>query len=296
MDTLPAQLTSFVGRASTIELVRVRLSEHRLVSLVGPGGCGKTRLAIEVARQTTGPEDRVAFVDLSGLSGPALVPGAVTRAVGLREVPGQDPLETLSAQLSKRELLLLLDNCEHLIGACAALAVALGSGCPGVRVLATSRERLGAPGEAALTVGGLELPERAEYGSEGWVERSEAGKLFIDRAHMARSDFVVDNPSALATICERLDGIPLAIELAAAQVKMMSVGAIAEGLSDCFHLLAGNQRAGPARHKTLLASIDWSCGLLTENEHTLLRRLSLRLGVHARCRKGRCFGQSSRPG
>ena len=274
MGSLPVQLTSFVGRASTIELVRARLVEHRLVSLVGPGGCGKTRLAIEVVSQTTGPQGCVAFVDFSGLSGPGLVPGAVARALGLRELPGQDPLETLSAQLSKRELLLILDNCEHLVGASAALAVALARSCPGVRLLATSRERLGVPGEAVVAVGGLELPERDYAYDEGWAERSEAGRLFIDRARMARADFVVDDPAALSTICERLDGIPFALELAAAQVRLMSLGAIAEGLSDRFHLLVGSQQAGP-RHRTLLASIEWSCGLLTDRQLTLLSRLSV---------------------
>ena len=214
------------------------------MSLVGPGGCGKTRLAIEVVSQTTGPQGCVVFVDFSGLSGPGLVPGAVARALGLRELPGQDPLETLSAQLSKRELLLILDNCEHLVGACAALAVALARSCPGVRLLATSRERLGVPGEAVVAVGGLELPERDYAYDEGWAERSEAGRLFIDRARMARADFVVDDPAALSTICERLDGIPFALELAAAQVRLMSLGAIAEALSDRFHLLVGSQQAG----------------------------------------------------
>jgi predicted ATPase/DNA-binding CsgD family transcriptional regulator len=213
MDGPLAHITSFVGRASTIELVRSRLIEHRLVSLVGPGGCGKTRLALEFIRQSMGLQDCAAFVDLSGLSDPALVPDAVTRALGLREVPGQDPLETLSTQLSKRELLLLLDNCEHLVEACAALAIALARDCPGVRIL--------------------------------------------------------------ATICERLDGIPLALELAAAQARMMSLGAIAEALSDPFDVLVGSERAGAARHQTLLASIEWSCGLLSDKERAVLYRLSV---------------------
>ncbi len=181
MDGLPAQLTSFVGRASTVEMVGRRLREHRLVSVVGPGGCGKTRLAIEVARRALAPHDSIVFVDFSGLSDPVLVAGAVTRALGLREVPGQDPLETLLAQLSKRDLLLVLDNCEHLIDACAAVVGALARSCPGVRLLATSRERLGVPGEAVVVVGGLELPAEAGARDEGAVERSEAGTLFIDR-------------------------------------------------------------------------------------------------------------------
>src|SRR5271163_3011250 len=142
MVSLPAQLTNFVGRGSTIELIRRRLGEHRLVSLVGPG-CGKTRLAIEVVSEASWvPPDCVVFVDFSGLSNSALVPDAVTHALGLQEVPGQDPLQALSAQLSKRKLLIVLDNCEHLVDACSAMATTLTGSCPGVRLLATSRERL----------------------------------------------------------------------------------------------------------------------------------------------------------
>lgn len=281
MASLPAQLTSFVGRTSTIELVGRRLAEHRLVSLVGPGGCGKTRLAIEVALQTMGTaqdgavQDCTVFVDFSGLSDPALVPGGVTRAIGLPEVAGQDPLETLSVQLSKRDLLLILDNCEHLIGACAVLAGALVRNCPGVRLLATSRERLGIPGEAVVLVGGLELPEGAGPWRERGVERSEAGRLFIDRARMARADFAVDDLGALGAICEDLDGMPLAIELAAARVSLMSLKAIAEALSNRFGLLVGSGRAGPVRHQTLQASVEWSCSLLSEDERKLLHHLSV---------------------
>ncbi|HXW81634.1 MAG TPA: hypothetical protein VEJ84_19170, partial [Acidimicrobiales bacterium] len=273
---LPAQLTSFIGRQATIDAVVRRLAEGRLVSLVGPGGCGKTRLAIEVARRTTeGSKGPVFFVDFSGLSDPVLVPGAVSLALGLPERPGQDPLERLTARLSKRKLLLLLDNCEHVVDACTRLVGTLVGKCPGVQVLATSRERLGAFGEAVVTVGGLELPERADNGDDGWAERSEAGKLFVDRARMATADFVVDDPGALASICQRLDGIPLGLELAAARARLMSLGAISEGLSDCFSLLVASERAGPGRHKTLLASIEWSCGLLSDDERGLLHRLSV---------------------
>jgi predicted ATPase/DNA-binding CsgD family transcriptional regulator len=275
MVSLPVQLTSFVGRASAIEMVRRRLKEERLVSLVGPGGCGKTRLAIEVARQAMGPQDCVVFVDFSGLSDPALVPGAVIRALGLREVPGQDPLETLLSQLSERALLLILDNCEHLIAACAAVAGTLARSCPGARLLATSRERLGVSGEAVVMVGGLELRAEADAHDDGGVVRSEAASLFIDRARLARADFVVDDPDALAVICQRLDGIPLALELAAARARLMSLGAIADGLSDRFHFLVTSERFGPARHKTLLASIEWSCDLLGVDERSLLHRLSV---------------------
>jgi predicted ATPase/DNA-binding CsgD family transcriptional regulator len=275
---LPGQLTRFIGRGSTIELVGSRLAEHRLVSLVGPGGCGKTRLAIEVGRRTTlVPPGSVFFVDLSGLSDPRLVPGTVLRALGLREARGKGPLESLIAQLLKRDLLVLLDNCEHLGDACAALVEALARECPGLRMLATSREHLGVTGEAVVDVGGLELLERAGYRDEEWLLRSEAGKLFVDRARMARADFVAhgDDAVVVAGICERLDGIPLALEMAAARVRLMSVQAIAEGLSDRFSVLTANERARPRRQRSLLASIEWSCGLLGESERCLLYRLSV---------------------
>ena len=274
---LPEQLTSFIGRASIVELVSLRLTEHRLVSVVGPGGCGKTRLAIEVGQRTTAvPPESVCFVDLSGLSEPELVPGAVLRALGLVESPRAGPLETLTACLTERELLVILDNCEHLVGACAALAGALGRQCAGVRLLATSRERLGVPGEAVVDLGGLELP-RPGGGNEGWLERSEAGKLFVERARTARVGFAAhgDDAIVVASICERLDGIPLALEMAAARTRLMSVRAIAEGLSDRFRLLTGSGRAGPARQRSLLASIEWSCSLLSKAEQQLLYRLSV---------------------
>ncbi len=275
---LPSQLTSFIGRRATIELVDRRLAKHRLVSLVGPGGCGKTRLAIEVGQRTTVvPPGSVFFVDLSGLSDPRLVPGTVLRALGLWETQDGGPLESLTTQLSERDLLVLLDNCEHLIDACAALADALGRECPGVRLLATSREQLGVGGEAVADVGGLELPAPVGHPDEQWLRRSEAGRLFIERARTARADFVVDSDDALvvARICERLDGIPLALEMAAARVRLMSVQAIAEGLSDRFRVLTSSRRSGPRRHRSLLASIEWSCELLGQGERRLLHRLAV---------------------
>ncbi len=275
---LPGQLTSFIGRQSTVELVCQRLAEDRLVTLVGPGGCGKTRLAIEVGRQSLRREpNSIFFVDLSGLSSPALVPGAVRNALGLPEVPGQPALVTLVERLLGREVLLLLDNCEHLVEACAALADAVLRNCPGVRLLATSRERFGLLGEVVVGVEGLELPVRSMAGTEGWLERSEAGTLFIERASAERPDFSLSDQEALvvARICDRLDGIPLALELAAARASMMSVSAIDEGLADRFRLLAGTERTGPPRHRTLLASIEWSCNLLRDDEHVLLHRLSV---------------------
>jgi predicted ATPase/DNA-binding CsgD family transcriptional regulator len=275
---LPGQLTSFIGRRSSVEMVSKRLMEDRLVTLVGPGGCGKTRIAIEVGRRFlhSNPEP-VYFVDLSALSSPELAAGAVRSALGLPEVRGQPALTTLVDRLAGRELLLLLDNCEHLVEACAALADAVLSNCPGVRLLATSRERLGVGGEVVVAVGGLELPSRPGAGPSGWTERSEAESLFIERASAVDPDFSLSFDEALvvARICERLDGIPLAVELAAARAAMMSVGAIEAGLSDRFRLLAGPGRTGPPRHRTLLASIEWSCNLLTEAERAVLYRLSV---------------------
>ncbi|MGP8204643.1 MAG: ATP-binding protein, partial [Acidimicrobiales bacterium] len=276
--TLPGQLTSFIGRASALEMVSRQLGKHRLVSLVGPGGSGKSRLAIEVARRTPVvlPE-RVFFVDMSGLSGPELVPGTVLRALGLREAPGAGPLETLTACLAEREVLIVLDNCEHLLTACAALAATVAAACPGVRLLATSRERLGVVGEAVVDVGGLELPEAQGRRDGGWLGRSEAEQLFVNRAGMARAGFALGDEDAIAvaSICKHLDGIPLALEMAAARVRLMSVQAIAEGLSDRFRLLTGSESVGPPRHRSLLASIEWSCALLSEDERRLLHRLSV---------------------
>jgi predicted ATPase/DNA-binding CsgD family transcriptional regulator len=275
---LPGQLTSFVGRQAIIATTCRRLQADRLVSLVGPGGCGKTRLAIEIGREVANLRpDGVFFVDLSGLSDPGLVPGAVLGVLEGRAAPGRDPVEVLVAQLSERDVVIVLDNCEHLVDACASLADALVRGCPRVWALVTSRERLGVTGEVTVPVGGLELPDRNHGGCRDWLESSEAGRLFIDRAARARPGFVLDDAgaAAVATICERLDGIPLALELAAARARLMSVHAIAEGISDRFRLLVGTGRAGPSRQKTLLASIEWSCGLLTETERALLRRLSV---------------------
>jgi predicted ATPase len=275
---LPGQLTTFVGREAAVAMVGDRLQADRLVSLVGPGGCGNTRLAIEVGRDVAGRRpDGVFFVDLSGVSDPGLVPAAVLRVLRLRDATGRDPVEVLVTQLSKRDVLVVLDNCEHLVDACASLADTLVRGCPRLWALATSRERLGVAGELIVPVGGLELPDHDQRGRRDWLEASEAGRLFIDRATRARPGFVLHDPdvAAVAQICERLDGIPLALELAAARAQLMSVHAIAAGLSDRFHLLVGSGRAAPSRQKTLLASIEWSYALLRNDERAVLARLSV---------------------
>ena len=183
---LPGQLTSFIGRESAVFMVCQRLQSDRFVTLVGSGGCGKTRLSLEVGRRVAEVRrDGVFFVDLSGLTEPGLVPNAVLQALGLRAAPGRDPVDVLVARLSKRELLLILDNCEHLLDVCAYVASALASGCPGLWTLATSRQSLGVTGEIVVLVEGLELPDRGQVGGVDRVTRSEAGKLFIDRAARA---------------------------------------------------------------------------------------------------------------
>ncbi len=192
---LPGQLTSFVGREATIATVRDRLQADRLVSLVGPGGCGKTRLAIEVGRGVAACRpDGAFFVDLSGISDPGLVPAAVLRVFGLRDPSGRDPCEVLVTQLSERDVLVVLDNCEHLVDACASLVDTLVRGCPRIWVLATSRERLGVAGEVIVPVGGLDLPDHDQREREDWLESSEAGRLFVDRATRARPSFMLRDP------------------------------------------------------------------------------------------------------
>ena len=275
---LPSQLTSFIGREDTVALARDRLPEVRLVTLVGPGGCGKTRLGLEIARRMTDDRcDGVFFVDLSGLSDPGLVPGAMVRSLGLHQAAGRDPVEVLVAHLRQRDVLILLDNCEHLVEACASLSLALTFSCPKLWILATSRQPLGVTGELLISVEGLQLPGPAHGAGTAWLEGSEAGRLFVERARLARPELTLDEADAkvIAEICERLDGIPLALELAAARTRMMSFHAVAEGLSDRFRLLVSSGRARLSRHQTLLASIEWSCTLLDERERSLLHRLSV---------------------
>jgi predicted ATPase/DNA-binding CsgD family transcriptional regulator len=274
---LPSPPTRFIGRERTVAWLLQRLADDRLITVVGPGGSGKTRVAIEAGRRAEPSfPDGVFFVDLSGISDPGLVPSVVARAVGLRQPPEGTSAQVLVGQLAEREVLLVLDNCEHLVDACAHLGQAL-SGCPRVRVLATSRELLQVSGEAVVAIEGLELPGRARPGGEGWLQASEAGALFFDRARRARADFSLAESDALAIaeICERLDGIPLALELAAARTRMMSVQAIAKSLSDRFRLLVGTTRSGPPRHKTLLSCTEWSWDLLQDDERCLLRRLAV---------------------
>jgi predicted ATPase/class 3 adenylate cyclase/DNA-binding NarL/FixJ family response regulator len=266
--SLPTQLTSFVGREAQIKDVRQILVDNRLVTLTGAGGVGKTRLAVHVAAQMAGEfGDGVSYVDLAPLTDPELVAVTVARSLGLPDQPGRSTIDSLLRFVRDRQLLMALDNCEHLLDACAELVVALLGGATGLTLLATSREAIGVAGEVSWRVPSLSLAD-------------EAIELFTDRARHARPDFTLtdDNAATVGEICKRLDGVPLAIELAAARVRALSLAEILDSLHDRFRLLTGGARTAVRRQQTLRASVDWSHALLTEPERVLFRRLAVFLG------------------
>jgi non-specific serine/threonine protein kinase len=281
--SLPTALTSLVGREEAIARLedlldprRTRAPLVRLVTLVGAGGCGKTRLATEVARRATCAfPDGVWFADLSTISDAALVPTVVLAAMRGRESTGELPVDSLRRHLGGKALLLVLDNCEHVIDACARLLDTLLGACAALRVLATSREALRVPGEVVWRVPSLTVPEVGK-GVAAEVLASEAGRLFVDRIGQLEQDFSLTNSNAasVADICRRLDGIPLAIELAAACANGLTVQEIAARLDNRFTLLTGGHRTALMRQRTLRATIDWSYDLLSPAEQTLLRRLA----------------------
>jgi non-specific serine/threonine protein kinase len=278
---LPSEISSFFSRQVEIADVRRALAASRLVTLTGAGGIGKTRLALRVAAGLLEDEaDAVWLVELAALSDPALVPQAIAQAVGLRDVPGQPLLATLTAGLGIGRTLLLLDNCEHLIEACALVATHLLRTCSDLRVLATSREPLGAAGERTCRVPSLGLPPPGETTDREGLARSAAVQLFVARAQATRPDFVltVEHAPSVAEVCRQLDGIPLAIELAAARMRVLAPGELAARLDDRLRLLAGGDRGGPSRHRTLRAAIDWSYDLLTEPERRCFEQLSVFAG------------------
>ena len=274
---LPLQLTSFVGRERELVAVRAALSTARLVTLTGPGGTGKTRLALQAAADALDayPEG-VWLVELAALADPALVPQAVAAAVGVREEPGRPLPATLTEALRPKRLLLVLDNCEHLLDAGARLADALLRTCPQVTILATSREALGIAGEATWRVPSLSLPDAQRPQPPEALTQYAAVRLFVDRAVAVLPTFRVTNQTApaVAQICARLDGIPLALELAAARVRVLPPEHLLARLEDRFRLLTGGSRTALARHQTLQGAVDWSYGLLSDEEQTLFRRLA----------------------
>ena len=275
-NNLPSQLTSFIGREAEVDRVRRLLGETRMLTLTGAGGCGKTRLALQVGAEVLDAfPDGLWWVDLAPVADPALVPSAVAVAVRVPEVVAQALTETLVRQFSAGRVLLVLDNCEHQVAACATLAELLLRGCPAVRVVATSREPLGIDGETIWRVPSLVLPGAEATGIES-LTQCEAVRLFIDRATRVRSNFRVTNENApgVVEICQRLDGIPLAIELAAARTRMLTPEQIADGLGDRFHLLTAGTRGALPRQRTLEASVDWSHDLLGVDERTVFRRLA----------------------
>ncbi len=285
-NNLPVQLSSFIGREQELSELRGLLTSSsqpgsaRLITLTGAGGVGKSRLALQAAAEVLEEyPDGVWRVELAALSDPALLPQAVASALGLREEPGRALPQTLAEHLRARHLLLVLDNCEHLIAACADLAQWLLGDSPGIRLLATSREALRIEGETAYRVPSLSLPESGALPGEA-LRHSEAVRLFVARAGAAAPSFrlTVRTLPAVAQVCRRLDGIPMAIELAAARVRALPVERLAERLEDRFRLLTGGSRTALPRHQTLRALIDWSYDLLNDQEQALLARLSVFAG------------------
>jgi len=252
-----------------------------MVTLLGTGGCGKTRLSLQVvARATDRFPDGIWFVELAPTEDPDLVPQSVGAVMGVREQRGRAMVETLEAALTNRAALLVLDNCEHVVGAAATLASALLAKCPTLTVLATSREQLGVPGEVTFTVPSLSVPGEREPVESEALAAFEAVELFVERAVRARPGFVLtsENAQAVARICQRLDGIPLALELAAARTRVLSPEQICDGLADRFRLLTSGARTVLPRQQTLRASVDWSFALLREEERVALRRMSVFAG------------------
>ncbi|MBW3588796.1 MAG: tetratricopeptide repeat protein [Actinobacteria bacterium] len=291
-NNLPIQLTSFVGREMELREVAKLLKANRLVTLTGSGGSGKTRLALQAAADVLEDHsDGVWFIDLAAISDPELVPSGIASELGLKAEGGSAVESTLAASSAARpenlvqrlkdyihwrDMLLLVDNCEHLISDVAEILESLLRACPNLRVLTTTREPLGISGEATYRVPSLSVPNPKNTLSTEELSEFEAVRLFLDRAALVKNDFEIDaqNGPAVAQICRRLDGIPLAIELAAARVKALSPEQIAARLDDQFRLLTGGSRTSLERQQTLRAAVDWSYRLLSESERTLLRRLS----------------------
>jgi predicted ATPase len=281
LTNLPRPVTSFIGREREMGVVRELLARARLVTLTGAGGTGKTRLAVETARTLVDRfPDGVWLIELGALAEPALVVHELAAALGIAEKDDARLLDVVTRALEPKRLLLILDNCEHVVSECARIAGALLQGCPSARLLATSREPLDIPGEVTWRVSTLALPSPERLPPPEELSGYEAVRLFVERAAAARPGFALTAGNALsvAQICYRLDGIPLAIELAAARARVLAVQEINARLHDRFRLLTGGSRTGLPRQQTLRAAIDWSYDLLSEVERRVLERLSVFAG------------------
>ena len=268
-------LTSFVGRVGEVDEVASLLGQYRLLTVTGPGGVGKTRLAVEVARRVAGRfADGVWLVELAAVQEPALVPAAVAVALGVPQAPGMSIMDSLAGMLAGQQQLLLMDNCEHVLGAVAELCGALLQAADDLRILATSREPVGVAGEARYRVPPLGLPGPGEQAE---ADGSEAVALFADRARRVDPHFALNRESGpvVAQLVQRLDGMPLAIELAAARVESLGVVQLLDRLDDRFRLLVGGDRLAAARQRSLAATVDWSYQLLSEQARRVFRRLSV---------------------
>ena len=275
---LPQRLTSFIGRKKEMAAIMELISQNRLVMLTGVGGIGKTNLCLQVGRTLLDSfPDGVWLVELAPLADPALIPQTAVATLGLPDSPSQPALQTLLNYLQEKSCLLILDNCEHLINAAAQFGQTLLRNCPDLKILASSREALGVPGEMPFHVPSLSIPDVSQNPSLDEWQQYDALHLFVERARARLPNFRVtaDNITPLMQICRRLDGIPLALELAAARVKMLTLAQIAERLDDRFRLLTGGSRTALPRQQTLRALIDWSWELLTKAEQLLLQRLSV---------------------
>jgi len=275
---LPAELTSFIGRERELDELTRLLSTSRLLTLTGPGGIGKTRLALRVAAASLDRfSNGVWLVRLETLTDPNLIPGAIASMLHIGDQPGRSHLDILSDAIGSRPLLLVLDNCEHLIEACAELAQALLQVCPRLHILATSREPVRVAGEQLWPVAPLTV---SRSGRSDGADTSDAVRLFAERAWLVQPDFVLDDRNAayVTEVCRRLDGIPLAIELAAARLRILGIEGLAARLDERLQLLRSESRGVPARQQTLRAAIDWSYDLLNEEEQASLRRLSVFVG------------------
>jgi len=281
LNNLPPQLTSFVDRKREVAEIKQKLQSHRLVTVVGAGGAGKSRCAIELAADMLGGfGDGVWLAELAPISDPSLVAGIVARTLSVRETPNHPMLDTLLAYLKRKRLLLILDSCEHVIGEVRREVAAILHGCPDVCILATSRESLSIAGEHVFVMPSLPVPSTAELLSPNDMSQYGAVQLFSDRAASADNRFALTVESAphVAEICRRLDGIPLAIELAAARIKVLSPHDLAQKLNERFRLLTAGDRSALPRHQTMRALIDWSYDLLSDDERRLFRKLSIFAG------------------